>query len=91
MCHPEVPPGTPLPDVRAREEQIRVADGAMPTLLALPETLPAPGVLVINDIFGRGSFYEHLTRRLAQAGFVAADPEFFFRQGQLAQQTMDAA
>lgn len=63
----------------------------MPTLLALPEKLPAPGILVINDIFGRGSFYEHLMRRLAQAGFVAADPEFFFRQGALAEQTMDAA
>ncbi len=87
MCHPEIPEGTPLPSVRVEEITISVADGPMPTLLALPERMPAPGVLVINDVFGRSRFYEHLARRLAQAGFVAADPEFFFRQGPLADPT----
>jgi carboxymethylenebutenolidase len=91
MCHPEVPPGTTPPDVPAEEAEIPVSGGAMPTLVALPERTPAPAVLVINDVFGRGSFYEHLTRRLAQAGFVAACPEFFFREGPLAEQTREAA
>ena len=84
MCHPEVPPGTPLPDVRVQEVAIDVDDGRLPGLLALPTKTPAPAVLVVNDVFGRGEFYEHLTRRIAQAGFVALDVEYFFRQGAVA-------
>ena len=84
MCHPEVPPGTPLPDVRVQEVTIDVDDGRLPGTLALPPKTPAPAVLVVNDVFGRGDFYEHLTRRIAQAGFVALDVEYFFRQSPVA-------
>lgn len=84
MCHPEVPPGTPLPDVRVQEVAIDVDDGRLPGVLALPVVTPAPAVLVVNDVFGRGEFYEHLTRRIAQAGFVALDVEYFFRQSAVA-------
>jgi carboxymethylenebutenolidase len=92
MCHPEVPAGTPLPDVPAEEVSIDVGAGdRMPGLLALPERTPAPAVLVVNDVFGRVAFYEHLAHRLAQAGFVALDPEFFFREGPLPEQTREAA
>lgn len=84
MCHPEVPPGLPLPDVKVEEVKIDVGDGRLPALLALPERTPAPGVLVVNDIAGRSEFYEHLTRRIAQAGFVALDVEYFFREGPVA-------
>src|SRR3989442_14160109 len=79
MCHPEVPPGTPLPDVRVEEASITVEAGErMPALVAFPERTPAPGVLIINDVFGRSPFYDHLAGRLAQAGVVAATPEEFF-------------
>ena len=91
MCHPEVPEGTTPPDVRTAEASIAVADGAMPVFVAFPERTPAPAVLVVNDVFGRGSFYEHIARRLAQAGFIAATPEFFFREGPLSEPTRDAA
>src|SRR5439155_1273675 len=92
MCHPEVPAGTPLPNVRTEEVAIELAGGeGMPALIAWPERTPAPAVLVINDVFGRSDFYEHLARRLAQAGFVACDPEFFFRQGALPEPTREAA
>jgi carboxymethylenebutenolidase len=91
MCHPEVPEGTTPPDVRTEEATITVADGAMPALVAFPERAPAPAVLVINDVFGRSPFYEHTARRLAQAGFVAATPEFFFREGPLPEPTREAA
>ena len=91
MCHPEVPEGTTPPDVRTAELTIAVDGGAMPTLVALPERARAPAVLVINDVFGRGPFYEHTARRLAQAGFVAATPEFFFREGPLPEPTREAA
>jgi carboxymethylenebutenolidase len=91
MCHPEVPEGTTPPDVRTTEATIAVPDGAMPVFVALPERTPAPAVLVVNDVFGLSPFYEHIARRLAQAGFVAATPEFFFREGALAEPTRDAA
>jgi carboxymethylenebutenolidase len=91
MCHPEVPEGTTPPNVRTEELTIGVVGGAMPTLVAFPERARAPAVLVINDVFGRSPFYEHTARRLAQAGFVAATPEFFFREGPLPEATRDAA
>jgi carboxymethylenebutenolidase len=91
MCHPEVPPGTPLPNVRADETSIPLGSESMPALVAFPERTPAPGILVLNDISGRSPFYDHLTRRIAQAGFVATSPEYFFRQGPLPEPTREAA
>jgi carboxymethylenebutenolidase len=91
VCHPEVPPGTPIPDVKVKDATIAVEDGAMPALLALPERIPAPGVLIINDVFGRSPFYDQLARRLAQAGYVAMTPEYFFREGALPEPTREAA
>ncbi len=92
MCHPEVPAGAPIPDVRVEEVTIPVeSEGVMPGLLALPERVPAPGILIVNDVFGRSPFYDHLARRLAQAGFVAATPEYFFREGALPEPTREAA
>ena len=91
MCHPEVPAGAPIPDVRVEDAAIPVEDGAMPGLVALPERTPAPGILIINDVFGRSPFYDQLARRLAQAGFVAVTPEYFFREGSLPEPTREAA
>ena len=91
MCHPEVPAGTPVPDVRVADAAIPVEDGTMPGLMAFPERVPAPGILIINDVFGRSPFYDHLARRLAQAGFVAITPEYFFREGSLPEPTREAA
>src|SRR5713226_4374122 len=91
MCHPEIPAGTKAPEVRIEEMQVKVQGGAMPALLALPERTPAPGIVIVNDIFGRSPFYEHLAGRLAQAGYVALDPEFFFREGPLPEQTREAS
>lgn len=91
MCHPEVPPGTPLPDVRVDDVAIDVGDGRLPGILALPARTPAPGVLVVNDVFGLGDFYRHLTRRIAQAGYVALDVEYFFREGPVAPGDREAA
>ena len=91
MCHPEVPDGTPIPDVRVDDAAIPLEDGVMPGLIALPDRTPAPGILIINDVFGRSPFYDQLARRLAQAGFVAVTPEYFFRQGSLPEPTREAA
>lgn len=91
MCHPEVPPGAALPDVRVEDVEITVSDGRMPGILALPAETPAPAVLVVNDVFGRSGFYDHLTRRIAQAGYVALDVEYFFRQGPVATSDREGA
>jgi carboxymethylenebutenolidase len=91
MCHPEVPAGAPIPDVRVEDGAIPVEGGAMPGLIAFPERVPAPGIVIINDVFGRSPFYDQLARRLAQAGFVAATPEYFFREGSLPEPTREAA
>jgi carboxymethylenebutenolidase len=91
VCHPEIPAGAPIPDVRVEDAKITVEDGTMPGLMALPEVLPASGILVINDVFGRSPFYDQLARRLAQAGFVAVTPEYFFREGSLPEPTREAA
>ena len=91
MCHPEVPAGAQIPDVRVEDAKIPLEDGAMPALLALPDRVPAPGILIINDVFGRSPFYDQLARRVAQAGFVATTPEYFFREGSLPEPTREAA
>ena len=91
MCHPEVPAGAAIPDVRVGDAAVPVEDGTMPGLLALPERLGAPGILIVNDVFGRSPFYDNLARRLAQAGFVAVTPEYFFREGSLPEPTREAA
>lgn len=92
MCHPEVPASAPSPDVRIQEVTIPVEGGAaMPGLLAVPEGTPAPGILIVNDVFGRSPFYDNLARRLAQAGFSAMTPEYFFREGALPEATREAA
>ncbi len=91
MCHPEVPAGTTPPQVKTREVTIPTGSEQMPALLALPDRTPAPAVLVINDVFGSVPFYGNLARRLALAGFVALDPEFFFRQGGVPPNDREAA
>lgn len=92
MCHPEVPAGEPIPNVTTMEAPVPLAGGEqMPGLLAVPQQTPAAAVLIINDIFGRSPFYENLAQRLAQAGFVAYTPEFFFRLPPLAERTLEAA
>ncbi|MDQ2915122.1 MAG: dienelactone hydrolase family protein [Chloroflexota bacterium] len=91
MCHPEVPAGAPIPDVRIEDAAVPVEDGVMPGLVAVPEERPAPGILIINDVFGRSPFYDNLARRLAQAGFGALTPEYFFREGSLPEPTREAA
>jgi carboxymethylenebutenolidase len=55
-------------------------------------TSPRGVVLVVGDIHGaRSPFYEHLATLLAEHGFDAIVPEFFFRVGPLSEPTQEAA
>jgi dienelactone hydrolase len=64
----------------------------MPAFLAKAEGSAARGsVVVVGDIHGaRTPFYEHLARLLAEHGFDAIVPEFFFRNGPLTESTQEA-
>ncbi len=91
MCHPDAP-STPSPSPHAlREVRVPLAGGEeLPALYAHPDR-GGPGVLVVADIYGRSAFYEDLAARLAVAGFHALLPDYFFRQGPLAEQTREVA
>ena len=92
MCHPEVPAGQPTAQVARDEVQIPLPSGvAMPALLTRPEADAGAAVLIVHDIFGRSPFYESLAARLSTAGFVVVLPEFFFRQGPLAERSFERA
>src|ERR1700694_2144167 len=93
MCHPETPAGHTAPDVDRMEVEVPLIGHLekMPALLCGPQTGAGAGVLIVADIFGRSPFYEDLAGRLALAGFTALLPDYFFRQGQLAERTREAA
>lgn len=93
MCHETCPHpisgGTHLQD---QDLTIQLGSGeSLPLYLVLPEKTPAPTVLVIHDVYGAGPFYQDLALRLARAGFIAALPDLYFRQGPLPERTIDAA
>lgn len=75
-----------------RERSVPLPAGEqMPAELALPDRGQGPGVVIITDIFGRTPFYQHLGRRLADAGYVSLLPDIFFREGELSEVTREAA
>jgi len=62
----------------------------MPILACYPGSQTGRGVLVVHDASGRIPFYEGLAGRLAAAGYVAAVPDLYFRQGPLSTSSPDA-
>lgn len=90
MCHTEVPSGQEASGATAAEVSVPLPSGeSMPGLLAGSEN-GAP-VLLVADVFGRSPFYENLASLLAEAGFRVLLPDYFFRQGALAETTKQAA
>jgi carboxymethylenebutenolidase len=90
MCHPDAPPGRATPDGPRLEVQVTVSDqAAMPALLCGESERPP--VLVVADVFGRSPFYENLAGLIAAAVFQALVPDFFFREGRLAESSREAA
>jgi carboxymethylenebutenolidase len=91
MCHSDLPPGQATPVVERREVQVPLTHGeAMPALLT-SSGAGGPPVLVVADVFGRSPFYDHLASLLAEAGFRALLPDYFFREGPLPERTKEAA
>jgi carboxymethylenebutenolidase len=53
--------------------------GTMEAFVALPETGRGPGVLVLMEIFGVGSYIRRACERLADLGYVAMAPDLYRR------------
>jgi carboxymethylenebutenolidase len=93
MCHPDAPSATSGPEIVGEETTIPGDGESMPAYLARGEgTADRGSVVVVGDIYGaRTPFYEHLARLLAEQGFDAIVPEYFFRVGPLTERTQEAA
>jgi carboxymethylenebutenolidase len=53
--------------------------GSMDAYLALPESGSGPGVLVLMEIFGVGTYIRRACERLAELGYVAMAPDLYRR------------
>lgn len=91
MCHPDEP-AQQGPSVTTTDALLPLPEGEwLPAELAQPAPGQGPGVLLITDIYGGTSFYRHLHRRLADAGYTSLMPDIFFREGELGERTREAA
>ena len=55
-------------------------DGAFGAYIARPRTLPAPSVVVLQEVFGVNADIRKHCDDLAEQGFVAVAPDLFWRQ-----------
>jgi carboxymethylenebutenolidase len=60
-------------------ETITTPDGAFEAFCAVPETTPAPAVLVLQEVFGINDNIRGLCEQLAGAGYLALAPDVFWR------------
>jgi carboxymethylenebutenolidase len=68
--------------VSEREERIQTSDGAMTTFVVHPdEGGPFPVVVVYMDALGLREELRGIGRRIAEAGYVAAVPDLYYRIG----------
>ena len=64
-----------MPDIA-----IACADGKFSAYVAKPRTVPAPGLLVIQEIFGVNRVMRELADGYAAQGYLAVCPDLFWRQ-----------
>ncbi|CAN5477647.1 hypothetical protein BH23CHL2_BH23CHL2_30440 [soil metagenome] len=78
-------------DYAERRFEVESDGSDVPVFVAEPSGQSKGRVIIIHDIFGANDFYHDLARRLASQGFTAYLPNLFVRQGDLAEQTHEAA
>src|SRR6202034_1366589 len=59
---------------------VRGQDGTFTAYIAKPEKLPAPAVIVLQELFGVNADIREKSVELAEQGFIAVAPELFWRQ-----------
>jgi carboxymethylenebutenolidase len=64
----------------AQAIRVQLRDGAMGAWLALPERLPAPGIVAIMEIWGVNDTMRRHAQEFAEAGFCCLVPDLFWRQ-----------
>lgn len=62
------------------ELTISTPDGSFSTYVAYPARLPAPAIIVLQEIFGVNPDMRQTADELAAQGFVAICPDLFWRQ-----------
>jgi carboxymethylenebutenolidase len=64
------------------KDQITISgrDGAFGAYIARPEALPAPAVVVLQELFGVNADIRKHCDELAEQGFIAVAPDLFWRQ-----------
>src|SRR5580698_9196226 len=55
-------------------------DGAFDAYIAVPKALPAPAVVVLQELFGVNADIRTTCDELAEQGFIAVAPDLFWRQ-----------
>src|SRR5579863_5580220 len=55
-------------------------DGTFGAYIARPKTLPAPAVIVLQELFGVNADIRKACDELAEQGFLAVAPDLFWRQ-----------
>lgn len=70
------------PDIHAEYVKYLSGRDTITAYIAYPErSQPAPGVIVIHEIFGMSDFIRQATEQLAKDGFVAIAPDLLSRTG----------
>jgi carboxymethylenebutenolidase len=59
---------------------IKGRDGAFGAYISRPQTLPAPAVVVLQELFGVNADIRKTCDELAEQGFLAVAPDLFWRQ-----------
>ena len=70
---------SPVPAEPDRVDQVTVSDGTFDLFTWLPAGGAGPGVLLLQEIFGVGSYIRSVATRLRDLGFVVAGPDLFWR------------
>jgi len=67
---------------RQMKDQITIngQNGAFGAYLARPKALPAPAVVVLQELFGVNADIRKTCDELAEQGFIAVAPDLFWRQ-----------
>ena len=59
---------------------VKSQDGEFAAYIARPTALPAPAVVVLQELFGVNADIRKTCDELAEQGFVAVAPDLFWRQ-----------
>ena len=92
MCHEDWVGSTSEARARRIPVEVEVPDGVLPGMLYEPQDAASGGpVVLITDIYGMVPFYHEVSGRLATAGHPTLLIDIFWREGELAENTREAA